>query len=557
MDPLPFILLIPLLVCFVILMAITYYSMMHFKRYRSFTWLVALMALYILFDIFELVAADFNGTYFWRRLRIMTEILLPAIFILFVLEFSGHDELVTRRNVVLILLIPLILVIAMLTNDYHHLFYVSINGEPGNTIFYDLGTTKGILYIIHGCYAISLFGVGLTILLITLVSLGRTYLVPSVLMLMGIFVPVVVLFMITIWNPIEFSYDPTPFVFIIPAIFFAWSIYRFDFLQIEPIARESTFNMINDPIFITNNEGKLVNFNRKGREILIDAFHEKPENALKMSIGDLISHGNLTGPIEGCSGEIVIGQPGRQQDFTINSFPLIKKGGQFGIIFMLRDVTLEKGAEERREFIEASLRQDLLGKAQLILGYLDLMRDTDDMEEIRRILKRARFNSMEQIDLIEQVKRLGDLERMKCDDTIDLVPSMQRTLEEMSRNSFNPNVELINEVGDERVKASPHFHHVLYNLIQIFSNYLNSSKVRVTSEIANGHVLVRIEGDGKDISEIIDDSVLDGTYVGSTAGLGGLRLYLVKRWIDSYEGTIDIGTSQMGGSRFDIYLQNA
>ncbi|KXA97851.1 hypothetical protein AKJ37_02165 [candidate division MSBL1 archaeon SCGC-AAA259I09] len=70
--------------------------------------------------------------------------------------------------------------------------------------------------------------------------------------------------------------------------------------------------------------------------------------------------------------------------------PLYDERDQFaGRVVVLRDITERKEAEERKEFLNTLLRQDLGGKYRTMQGYLQLLEDADLPEEQGKHLRKA------------------------------------------------------------------------------------------------------------------------------------------------------------------------
>lgn len=66
-----------------------------------------------------------------------------------------------------------------------------------------------------------------------------------------------------------------------------------------------------------------------------------------------------------------------------------------------------------------------------------------------------------------------------------------------------------------------------------------------------------IEDDGIGIPEEDKERVLEkGFKKGEKAG-SGLGMYLAKEVIESYDGSIEVKDSDLGGARFDIHLKKS
>lgn len=94
--------------------------------------------------------------------------------------------------------------------------------------------------------------------------------------------------------------------------------------------------------------------------------------------------------------------------------PLLDRDGNIaGIVGITRDITRRKLAEEREEFLHSLLRHDLRNKAQIILGYLELLRDTGLTKEQLGFLDKAMKATREEVELIEKVRSMRRSERKR------------------------------------------------------------------------------------------------------------------------------------------------
>ena len=66
-----------------------------------------------------------------------------------------------------------------------------------------------------------------------------------------------------------------------------------------------------------------------------------------------------------------------------------------------------------------------------------------------------------------------------------------------------------------------------------------------------------LRGDGKRVPESYRQEIFNGLYIGETAGIGGLRFYIMGRIAESCGAHIEFGDSKLGGTCFDMYFKPA
>jgi hypothetical protein len=81
--------------------------------------------------VLEFWAVDLEAKIFWRKFEVMWQLPSATAITCFLLEYARPKHWLTRRNLILLSIIPLMTILAILTNDLHCLFYVgfSFDGE--------------------------------------------------------------------------------------------------------------------------------------------------------------------------------------------------------------------------------------------------------------------------------------------------------------------------------------------------------------------------------------------------------------------------------------------
>jgi len=72
---------------------------------------------------FELSAEDFAAEVFWVKFQAIWQIPIATAITCFLFQYAGLGRWTTRRNIILLSMFPLLSVLAMVTNDLHHLVW--------------------------------------------------------------------------------------------------------------------------------------------------------------------------------------------------------------------------------------------------------------------------------------------------------------------------------------------------------------------------------------------------------------------------------------------------
>ncbi len=242
------------------------------------------------------------------------------------------------------------------------------------------------------------------------------------------------------------------------------------------------------------------------------------------------------------------------------SHPLKNENGEItGSIALGRDITEQKEAEERKDFLNTLLRQDVRSKCQTVQGYLQLLEHSDLTEEQRKYMTKSVGTGREAQEILGLAERLEEIEKSDWIAEKDVLKVLEHVIRDISDLFDRVRVELEKNYheGVGRVEGD-------YSLEILFSQILktriqtsDSDKIRVSVEEEKEKVLVSIEDNGEKLSEDIKILFTGEAYTGSTSGSGGVRYYMIKQISEHNNIEIEAKDSELGGARFDVYLRKA
>ncbi|MFP4185294.1 MAG: ATP-binding protein, partial [Thermoplasmata archaeon] len=101
----------------------------------------------------------------------------------------------------------------------------------------------------------------------------------------------------------------------------------------------------------------------------------------------------------------------------------------------------------------------------------------------------------------------------------------------------------------------PLLEETISNLVENSIKHADCDKIRIKDEREEDECVVTVEDDGVGIPDEIKEKIFDRGYKqGENAG-SGLGMYLVKEIVESYDGSVEVKDSELGGARFDVHLQ--
>ncbi len=318
--------------------------------------------------IFQLASPNLSSAQRWYDISLPGASILGPAWLVFALQYTQQKEILTKRRALLLSLIPVVACLAAWTNPLHNLYgtHFRFNPlEPWPKLEWDFG----FFYWLNFSYAYLMTLGGVVILLRTAIRRFRLYTNQTILLLIGIIIPIIVnLLFVMGFSPIP-KMDLAPFLFLITGLSWSLAIFRFQLLDIVPIAHERVFGTMPVGMIVLNHQRQVVDINPAAIKMIAltpsEIIGKELPETLSISI---LAELNQPVPTEHQT-EVCLGH-GRQQCYLdLHLTPLLDNHHCFiGALLLIQDITIQKQA------IEAERDQRFLA---------ELLRDTaSDMERI-------------------------------------------------------------------------------------------------------------------------------------------------------------------------------
>ncbi|MFO7968137.1 MAG: PAS domain S-box protein [Archaeoglobaceae archaeon] len=243
------------------------------------------------------------------------------------------------------------------------------------------------------------------------------------------------------------------------------------------------------------------------------------------------------------SGEI------RYFELALTRVPYI---GRQAILGAARDITDRKEMEERivqlngvLRLLNKNLRHDVLNDLNVVSNSLELYTESKD----EKLLENA-FRSIEKS--INLVKRMKELESLVSSGG-SLKPYNIKDVVSNIENDYDIEV---NVEGDGIVLADEALSSVVGNVIGNAIKHGEADKVDITVEEKGTFCDIKIADNGKGVSDDIKGEIFDEGFSGNGRG-SGLGLYIVRKTIERYGGSIEVEDNDPRGTTFILRLQVA
>ncbi|MEL7561744.1 histidine kinase N-terminal 7TM domain-containing protein [Dehalogenimonas sp. 4OHTPN] len=325
------------------------------------SWLMAAASIWCFFGMLEVSATATDVKVLLSKLEYIGGLSVPVLFVIFALSYTGQQRWITRRNISLAFIIPVLTLILTATNEAHSLIWTSFEPGPAGS---------NLIYYIHGPW-FWFSNIGYTSLCVLAGSLlvvrfafnaNKDFQPRTALVVIGAIVPWVMGFLYVFdINPLP-AFDLTRVAFSFSGLLFLFAILRWRLLDIMPVAYNVVLDAIPDGMLIIDKHNRIVDFNRAA-VMMIEA---SQPISLGLRLEALISEAPwfaaIAETISTPAGLCLKTPTGRHLEAGVTDL-----GGEHGSkgnrVIFLKDITEGKAAEQaltRSEELYRSLFENML-----------------------------------------------------------------------------------------------------------------------------------------------------------------------------------------------------
>ncbi len=245
-------------------------------------------------------------------------------------------------------------------------------------------------------------------------------------------------------------------------------------------------------------------------------------------------------------GKIVIGN-----EFAVK----VRERGEEYIDGIIHDITELKKAQKEADFYNALLRHDVANKLQLIIGYLEMLLESNLNKEQKELAELAMKSAITASKIIENVRKLQVLKEKVKKEEIDLDNLIESIVHEYGKDAMEKDIEIEFTPSEKKVKATQFLGEAISNIVWNAIIHSRADKIGICVEENEKWVKINIEDNGIGISDEIKQKIFDMGYKGKESKGSGLGLYLTKRIIENMGGKIEVKDRLENGKRKGIIFQ--
>ena len=550
-----------------------------------FLWLALTIAEWTLTYALE-VAMSMPEMVFWAKLQYLGICGTPLAWLIFTLHYTGKSFWLTRRNLAVLALLPVLTLMVVFTNEAHGLLWSQI-AVASTGRFEALDVRHGPWFWVYWSYACLLIVAGSIILIRMIVTTRNLYRRQAAALLLAAAAPWIgnALYVFRL-NPLH-PFDLTPLAFAVTALAAGWSLFRFRLLDLVPVAHGAIVAGMRDGIVVLDVRSRVIDLNPSAERI----FHRSIATALGQPIEQFLA--DYPDLLEFCRStsesrrEITRSEGETQRSYEVQIVPLLNQREQLrGGLVIFHDITERKQAEAtlqaaketaeratqaKSEFL-ASMSHEIRTPMNGVIGISRLLQETNLDAEQREFVHLIQSSGNALLTVINDILDFSKIEAGKLD--IEMAPfHLQVCLEEafdlVAVKAAEKHLDLAYDIDPHvpitLVGAYGRLCQILVNLLSNAIKFTDSGEVVVSVTAHNlsesrYEVQFAVRDTGTGIPEdrldrlFLSFSQLDTVSRRSQNG-SGLGLAISKRLAELMGGSIWVASKLGAGSTFFFTIQ--
>lgn len=336
-------------------------------------------------EIISMICATQACAHFWYNIRFIALAGIPVTWLVFAIQYSLRGKLLTPPRIAALCAIPCITQVMAWTNGIHGLWLVKdVTFQQAGKFLIVTSASRvfGPWFIIHSFYGYLCFLVGIVLVIQMSFRMKRLFRGQAMAIWIGIFLIMAGSLVPTFKLLPAMKFNLMHQFFALGAMVFAWSIFRYRFLDLVPVARDRLVDWMDDAMFVVDRGNRIVDLNPAMRRLIAAGFSSAgramPERMAGMSAGevlypwrDLVQRFRDTSELK-TEISAMIGI--EERHFDLHIFPLADtRGDAVERMAVLRDIT-------PRRKMELALREkthdlnERLKELNCLYGVTEIMR---------------------------------------------------------------------------------------------------------------------------------------------------------------------------------------
>lgn len=248
-----------------LILAIYAFKRRSIKLHTFFILVMFSICIWSLGSLMELLSPAISQKIFWAKISYIGITTVAPFLFLFVLSYGKYEKYLKNFNILLLMIIPVIITILAFTNEFHKLIWTNIipvSTNIGTVLVYEHGPAVWVNLI----YSYPLLLMGMFLMAYIFFNSTKIYKLQTAVALIGIAFPLVINIIYLTGN-LPALIDLTPIAFCLTSLLAALAVFKFQLLNILPLAHKNLFNNMTNGFMVFDAEDILVEINRTAEEM--------------------------------------------------------------------------------------------------------------------------------------------------------------------------------------------------------------------------------------------------------------------------------------------------
>ena len=328
---------------------------------QPFALLMFSFGVYSLGYCLELTSPTLPLMLFWNKVEYFGIVIFPTAYLLFTIQYTGYGQWLTRRRVMLLLLLPGLFLLVKLFDEQLRLIYLTSEIDRTGLIPM-LNFQRGPAYPLLATYQLLVVTIGNVLLIdrmrfgselyrkqtrLLLISVGIVYIIFGIYLSGWVIIPAL---KYIDWNPLAYTLWGSAM---------GLAIFRYRLFDLAPNARDVLIEILHDGVIVLDAQLRIVDANPESQRIF--GWSKPPFGKFSTElIGDLVKGLDLN-RVDGPSiSEITLQSDSKVKYYEVTCSQLKEKtGASIGNLIVLHDISERKETERKLE--ELTLVDELTG----------------------------------------------------------------------------------------------------------------------------------------------------------------------------------------------------
>lgn len=231
---------------------------------RVFMWMMLFMGVWSLGYGLEVASSSLPWIILWAKVEYPGIVAVPLLWFVFSLVYTGRERWLTRRNLVLLSIIPVVTLLLVWTNESHHLIWKSTGlMKSGRLTLFDV--EYGVMFYVYLAYSYAALLAGSSLTISSALRAPPLFRAQAITIIVAMIFPLAgnILYVL-----LGADIDLTLFFFLPTSLALAWAIRRYRLLDIIPPAQSAILQNLSDGILLLDRRRRILFLNAAAEKIL-------------------------------------------------------------------------------------------------------------------------------------------------------------------------------------------------------------------------------------------------------------------------------------------------